>query len=181
MSAIVSDISSFSGRLDRPEPADIVFLPDKPFLYPWMTVKQSFDLFESRHLDFRRGVASEIVNGFGLGERERVGQCSKGMSERLHLALVIARAAPFYVLDEPLASVDPFTRDFLIGMIRTKRAPGSTVLLSTHLINDVESLFDDVMVISDGRLLHYGPVSDLKRDTDQSLEDAFKQMVAAHV
>ena len=180
MNCLVGSINRYQGVLKHPPPADIAYLPDKSFLYPWLTINQCFDLFGARHRDFRREVAAEIIDGFGLEGSSKVGQCSKGMSERLHLALVVARAARYYVLDEPLAAVDPFTRDFLVEMIRAKRRPDSTVLVSTHLISDVETLFEDVMMISDGRLLCYAGASEVCGD-GEDLEAAFKRMVADHV
>jgi ABC-2 type transport system ATP-binding protein len=103
------------------------------------------------------------------------------MSERLHLALIIARSCPYYIFDEPLAAVDPFTRDFLIEMVKTRRKPDSVTLISTHLISDVEQLFDDVMMISNGTLIYHGDAEGLRQKTGMDLESSFKKMVADYV
>ena len=177
---VCGDIGRYDGALRCPSRDEIAYLPDKPFLFSWMTVGQAIDLFSARHQDFRDDVAEEFLAGSAIKRSAPVGSLSKGMSERLHLALIMARRPRLYVLDEPLAGVDPLTRDRLIENIIEVRCQEAPMLLSTHLIEGVERVFDAVMMVVDGRLLRSGKVADVRRIGDGSLEMAFKRLVAAH-
>lgn len=177
---VCGDIGRYDGALRCPSRDEIAYLPDKPFLFSWMTVGQAIDLFSARHQDFRDDVAEEFLAGSAIKRSAPVGSLSKGMSERLHLALIMARRPRLYVLDEPLAGVDPLTRDRWIENIIEVRCQEAPMLLSTHLIEGVERVFDAVMMVVDGRLLRSGKVADVRRIGDGSLEMAFKRLVAAH-
>lgn len=174
---IVGDISTFEGSVVRPQRSCVSYLPDQPFLYPWLSVEQCASLFESRYHDFRRDVFEEFLQGSSLTPSRRVRELSKGMSERLHLALAISRAPDLYVFDEPLGGVDPLTRDLLLDLIKCFRAPESTLLLSTHLINGIDRVFDQVLLIADGRLLAHDNVANLRALGDGDLELAYKKKV----
>lgn len=174
---IVGDISTFQGSLERPERSRVSYLPDQPFLYPWLSVEQCASLFESRYADFRRDVFNQFLEGSPLTPSQRVRELSKGMSERLHLALIISRAPDLYVLDEPLGGVDPITRDLLLDLIERFRAPESVLLLSTHLINGIDRLFDQVLLIAEGRLIAHDTVANLRALGDGDLEFAYKKKV----
>ena len=176
---VCGDIGRYDGALRCPSRDEIAYLPDKPFLFSWMTVGQAIDLFSARHQDFRDDVAEEFLAGSAIKRSAPVGSLSKGMSERLHLALIMARRPRLYVLDEPLAGVDPLTRDRLIENIIEVRCQEAPMLLSTYLIEGVERVFDAVMMVVDG-LLRSGKVADVRRIGDGSLEMAFKRLVAAH-
>lgn len=142
---LVGDIAKFKGSLQAPNRTDISYLPDEPFLYPWLSVGQCVELFSARHSDFRVDVFEEFLAGAAFSASSKVRSLSKGMSERLHLALIMSRAPKLYVLDEPLAGVDPLARDYLLELIRTLRSPEAPLLLSTHLINGVDSIFNEIM------------------------------------
>lgn len=180
MRVLCGDINRYEGEAVVPSRKDIAYLPDKPFLYRWLSVEQAMMLFSSRHADFRKAVFEHFLEGSNVTMRRRVGELSKGMLERLHLALIMARAPRIYVLDEPLAGVDPLTRDRLLEIIRVSRSEGAPVLLSTHLIQGVERIFDRVMMISDGRLLALGTVEEVRRQGDGDLEQAYKRVVSSY-
>ncbi|WP_420367259.1 ATP-binding cassette domain-containing protein [Curtobacterium sp. L1-20] len=131
----------------------IAYLPDVPIWYPWLRLSTCIQLAARLWPDFDVERGHRLLRILGLSERMRVRQLSKGMSEQVHIALVLARRCSLYVFDEPLAAVDPVTRDRVVELIRTEREPGSTVLISTHLIAGLESLFDEAVVIDDGRVL----------------------------
>ena len=120
---LVGDIAKFKGSLQAPSRTDISYLPDEPFLYPWLSVGQCVELFTARHSDFRVDVFEEFLAGAAFSASSKVRSLSKGMSERLHLALIMSRAPKLYVLDEPLAGVDPLARDYLLELIHTLRSP----------------------------------------------------------
>lgn len=145
-------INRYTGTV-RTSATTIAYLPDTPFLAPWLRIEESVQLAAELWSDFDSEVAETIVERLGLDPGLRVRHASKGMSEQLHLGLVLARRSPLYVFDEPLAAVDPLTRDRLVEMVRRHRAPGSTVIISTHLIAGLESLFDEAVVIHAGSVV----------------------------
>lgn len=173
---LIGDIQIYDGLLTKPNREDIAFLPDKPFLYDWMTVDESISLYKSRHLDFRPEIAREFLQGSKIANKSKISSLSKGMSERLHLAITIARKPKLYILDEPLAGVDPYTREELLAMITKYRHQEAPLILSTHLISGVESIFDNIMIINDGSVL-------LKKEKayfdseNKNLEEIFKEII----
>ncbi len=178
MRAIAGDIDNYKGSLIKPERANIAYLPDKPFLYGWMNVGQCSDLFASRYDDFRQDVFDKFLDGSDITTTTKVKELSKGMSERLHLALIMSRSPELYILDEPLSGVDPLTRDHLLELVDTLRVPDAPVLLSTHLISGVEKIFDEVILMSDGRILAHDTADNLRRIGDGDLEIAYKRSFA---
>jgi len=154
------------------------YLPDESFLYPFLTVGDSIAFAEDIFDDFDPGVARRIFSQLGLGMDVRIGQASKGMLELAHLGMILARRCKLYVFDEPLAAVDPLTRDRLIEMVRRFRSPGSTVVISTHLIGGLESLFDEAVVIHQGKLVLHNDTATLA--AQGGLEQRFKETVASY-
>ncbi|MET3208587.1 UNVERIFIED_CONTAM: ABC-2 type transport system ATP-binding protein [Paenibacillus sp. PvR008] len=155
----------------------VSYLPDREFLYQWMSIEQSIDFFHHSFTDFDRDRAYSMVKALGLNVKDKIKSLSKGMQERLSISLVFARKARLYVLDEPLAAVDPSTRDKIMQIILENFDPSSAILISTHLINDVERLFTDVAFVNDGKVLLQGSVDDIKGEHKQSIEELFKAMV----
>jgi ABC-2 type transport system ATP-binding protein len=171
---LVGLIGRYEGRLRIDQPESVAYLPDEPFLYPFLRLGDCVDLFATRYADFSREKAESIFDGLGLDAGLRVGECSRGMREQLHLGLLMAREARLYVFDEPLAAVDPLTREKLVTLILDHRAAGSGVLLSTHLIAEVEELVDEVLMLSEGELVLQAPVDELRRAGATTLEGLFK-------
>ncbi|MBK7164759.1 MAG: ABC transporter ATP-binding protein [Candidatus Microthrix sp.] len=171
-------ISSFDGRIKAPDPGSITFLPDKPFLYQFLTLRECLQLFSRLYPDFDEPLASQILSRLQLDLDKKVGECSRGMSEQLHLGLSLARRSNVYLFDEPLAAVDPLTRDALKDMIQEYRTPNSLVILSTHLIDDMDGLFDWVVILGHGRLVA-NQSTDSVLETGVSLEVFFKETVRA--
>lgn len=155
----------------------VSYLPDREFLYPWMTIEESIDFFARSFADFRREEAFGMIGALGLNLQDKIKALSKGMQERVSLSLVLARKARLFVMDEPLAAVDPSTRDKIMGMIREYFDPDSSILISTHLIRDVEELFTDVVFVNDGKVLLQGGVEELRREYGMTIEELFKQMI----
>lgn len=159
----------------RPGRARPVFLPDSPYLYGFLRVEECVDLMVRYFCDFSAQRATALIDELGLDPRKRVSSLSKGMSEQLSIALMLARENDVYLFDEPLAAVDPVTRDALIGIIRSHMPPGAVALLSTHLIFGLQDLFDSYMVIRDGALVRMGQVSDAAER--QNLENMVKEAI----
>jgi len=173
---VCRQINSYSGTIDVPPGDTICYLPDAPFLDGFLRLSDCVDLYQDLFRDFDSAIARDIFDRLGLNVSKRISECSKGMSEQTHLALALARRSALYILDEPLASVDPLTRDDLIDMIATYRMPGSSVVLSTHLIQGVESLFDEMVVLHRGKVVLQGKVDELQAE-GRGLEGRFKEVI----
>jgi ABC-2 type transport system ATP-binding protein len=156
----------------------VSYLPDRDFLYKWMKIKDAVNFFKDFFKDFDEKKAYEMIEFMKLEPNQKVTSLSKGMGERLNLSLILSRKARLYLLDEPLAAVDPATRDKLINAIIQNFRDDSTLIISTHLVNDVERLFDEAAFISDGRIILHENVEKLKEERGKSLEDVFKEMFA---
>jgi ABC-2 type transport system ATP-binding protein len=158
--------------------AIVSYLPDRDFLYKWMKVKDAVSFFKDFFKDFDEKKAYEMIDFMKLDPEQRVTSLSKGMGERLNLSLILSRNAKLYLLDEPLAAVDPATRDKLINAIIQNFREDSSIIISTHLVNDVERLFDEAAFISEGKIILHENVEKLKEESGNSLEDVFKEMFA---
>lgn len=169
-------INSYTGTIARTSTGSVAYLPDIPVLPRFFKLSDCIDLYSALFVDFDERTARALLDDLGLSLRRTVEECSKGMSEQVHIALLLARQTMLYVMDEPLAAVDPLTRDVLVEMINTRRYPGSSVLLSTHLISDVSSLFDEIVVLHGGRVVLAGQVEELK-ESEQDLEEVFKNAI----
>lgn len=174
---IVGDIEKHGGTLEGPGRAKIAYLPDSPFLYGWLKVKQCEQLFASRHPDFRADIFDAFLDGSKVKPDLKVGELSKGMNERLHLALIMSRSPQLYVLDEPLGGVAPIGRDQLLQLIQQLKAPNTPVLFSTHLINNVQHIFNEVVLIDSGRLVAHRGIHFLREFGEGDLEAAYKKLV----
>lgn len=153
------------------------YLPDKEFLYNWMTIKQAINFFNESFNDFNINKANHFIDLLGLKFDQKVNACSKGMLEQLNMALILSRDAKLYIFDEPLAAVDPLTRDKLLKMILDNFNKNSSLIISTHLINDVESLFTDVAFINNGKVILQDSVMNLKNKYNKSIQDIFKEII----
>lgn len=167
-------------RIDNEEPGPytksiVAYLPDKSYLPDWMTGMDAINYFSDFYKDFDRAKAQNMIIKFGLDPKQKFKTLSKGQQEKLSLILVMCRKAKLYVLDEPLGGVDPATRSKILELIMDNYAENSTVLLSTHLINDVECIFDRVLMISGGKLIVDSKVEEI-REKGKSVEEVFKEV-----
>lgn len=129
----------------------VSYLPDVNYLYKWMTIKDAVEFFKDFYSDFDINRAKELLEFMKLDEKQKVTTLSKGMIEKLNLTLVLARKAKLYILDEPLAGVDPAARDKILDAILESYNEDSSMIVSTHLVSDIERLFDDVAFIFRGK------------------------------
>ncbi|HZJ77266.1 MAG TPA: ABC transporter ATP-binding protein [Clostridia bacterium] len=153
----------------------IAYLPEKSYLPDWMTPKNAIKYISDFYKDFDKEKAYKMLEAFQLPENQKFKSMSKGMQEKLQLLLVMCRNARLYVLDEPLGGVDPAARAFILETILKNHPEGSTMLLSTHLIHDVESIFDTALMIGQGKILLHSKVEDIRKD-GKTIEDAFKEV-----
>ncbi len=151
------------------------YLPEQTFVHDWMRNIDAVDYFNDFFSDFDKVKALEMLKRFGLSEKQKSKTMSKGMQEKLLLSLVMSRNASFYILDEPMGGVDPATRASILNFIMENYAEKSTLLISTHLINDLQSVFTHALFIGGGKVLVNKSVAELTMD-GKSIEDNFKEV-----
>ncbi|MBR5342878.1 MAG: ABC transporter ATP-binding protein [Oscillospiraceae bacterium] len=164
---------------EKPGPASkaiISYLPDRNFLPDWMSARQMLDFFEDFYPDFRRDKATEMLGRLGIEETIRFGQMSKGTKEKAQLILVMSREAGLYLLDEPIGGVDPATRDFILDTIIRNYNPSASVVISTHLIADVENVLDEVIFINSGRIVVHSSVDEIREAQGKSVDAYFREV-----
>ena len=167
-------------RIDNEEPGAytksiIAYLPEKSYLPDWMRPCDALEYFSDFYKDFDRNEAEKMVDKFGLDMKQRLKTMSKGQQEKLRLALVLCRRAKLYILDEPLGGVDPAARSHILELIMENHEEDSTVLISTHLISDVEYIFDRVLMINNGQVVIDAHVDEIK-DKGKTVEEVFKEV-----
>lgn len=156
--------------------AKISYLPDNNYLNSWMTVGQIVDMFRDFYDDFRPQLAYEMLAKLGITPEVRFKTLSKGNKEKVSLILVMSRNARLYVLDEPIAGVDPATRDYIISTIINNYNPEASVLISTHLISDIEQVLDEVIFINNGRIMLKRSVDDIRAENGKSVDELFREV-----
>ena len=164
---------------DRPGPvtkAKVAYLPDNIYLNSWMTVKQIVAYFADFYADFSSEQAFAMMERLGISPEKKLKSLSKGNKEKVCLILVMSRKARLYVLDEPIAGVDPAARDYVISTIINNYNPDATVLISTHLIADVEQVLDEVLFIQQGRLILHKTVDDIRAEHGKSVDELFREV-----
>lgn len=154
----------------------ISYLPDKNFLCEWMTVKQMMDYTKDFFPDFRTERALEMIHNLGIDEKKRIKTLSKGTKEKVALIIAMSRDAKLYLLDEPIAGVDPAARDYVIKTIINNYSQESTVIISTHLIYDVEQVLSDVIFINNGKIVLEGQVDDIRMKERKSIDELFREV-----
>ena len=152
------------------------YLPEKTYLSDWMKAGDALEMFRDFYKDFDAEKAREMLKTFHLEANMRLKSMSKGMQEKLQLILVMSRAAKLYILDEPLSGIDPAARDSILDIILNNYSENSTVMLSTHLIYDVERIFDDVIMMSYGRLIAADSADAIRENTGKSLDAYFREV-----
>ncbi len=151
------------------------YLPERTYLPDWMKAKDAISYFDDFFTDFDKVKATEMLNRFRLDPNQKIKTMSKGMQEKLQLLIVMSRASKLYCLDEPLGGVDPATRSAILDVIMNNYAEKSTVLISTHLINDVERIFNSVLMIGEGKVKLDAGMDEI-RSGDKSVEEIFKEV-----
>ncbi|MGL4485300.1 MAG: ABC transporter ATP-binding protein [Anaerovoracaceae bacterium] len=153
----------------------IAYLPDRTMFGDWMKAKDAMEMFQDFFPDFDYMKAKNMLQSLKLDENQRLKTMSKGMLEKFQLALVMSRKAELYILDEPLAAVDPATRDYILETILNNYNTEGTILISTHLIQDVEKVFDEVIFINEGKIDLFGNVDDIRDKYGKSIDELFRE------
>lgn len=164
---------------DQPGPktrAKVAYLPDNIYLNSWMTVKQIVEYFQDFYEDFSAERAYEMLSRLDISPARRLKTLSKGNKEKVCLILVMSRQAKLYVLDEPIAGVDPAARDYVISTIINNYNPNATVLISTHLIADIEQVLDEALFIHQGRVILQKTVDEIREENGKSVDELFREV-----
>lgn len=156
--------------------AIVSYLPERTYLDESMKISEAVDLFETFYLDFDRNKAFKMLEKLNLDPTKRIKTLSKGNREKVQLILVMSRRAKLYCLDEPIAGVDPAARDYILSTIINNYEPDATILLSTHLITDVENILDEVVFIQNGHIKMQAEVEDIRCKEGKSVDDLFREV-----
>ena len=154
----------------------VSYLSDKEYLPDWMSAKQLMDFFADFYADFDRERAKEMLARLSIDETMRIKQMSKGTREKVQLILVMSRQAKLYLLDEPIGGVDPATRDYILDTIIRNYNPEAAVVISTHLIADVEQVLDEVIFIQNGQILLQSDVDSIREEKGKSVDQYFREV-----
>ncbi len=156
--------------------AAVSYLPERTCIPLWMTARQLMDFYQDFYADFRREAAEEMLRHLNIREDQRIKQMSKGTREKVQLIMVMSRAARLYLLDEPIGGVDPATRDYILSTIITNYNPEAAVVISTHLIADVERVLDEVVFINQGQMVLHTSVDEIREEKGMSVDELFREV-----
>lgn len=156
--------------------AIVSYLPERNALPEWMTTAQAVDYYADFFEDFNRDRAKEMIANLGLQENQRIKTMSKGTREKLQLILTMSREAKLYLLDEPIGGVDPATRDYILHTIISNYNPDATIIISTHLITDVEPILDEVIFLREGKVVLYNSVDNIREEKGKSVDELFREV-----
>jgi ABC-2 type transport system ATP-binding protein len=154
----------------------VSYLPERTYLADWMSAGQLLDFFGDFYQDFRRERAVEMLEHLGIDQKQRIRQMSKGTREKVQLILVMSRQAKLYLLDEPIGGVDPATRDYILNTIIGNYNPEASVVISTHLIADVEQVLDEVIFINQGHVVLQQSVDSIREEQGKSVDQLFREV-----
>ncbi len=156
--------------------AIVSYLPERIALTDWMNVRQLMDFYGDFYADFQRVTAEQMLAQLQLPLGQTVRQMSKGTREKLQLILTMSRKAKLYLLDEPIGGVDPATRDYILHTILSNYNPEAAVVISTHLITDVESILDSVIFLNQGKVVLQSTVDDIRETRGKSVDAYFREV-----
>ena len=154
----------------------ISYLPERTYLDKTMTVQNVIKYFSEFYDNFDSKKAIKLLSDLGLDINQKLNKMSKGMQEKVQLVLVMSRKADLYILDEPLGGVDPATRDYILDTILTNFNDGASVIISTHLIADIERILDEVIFINDGEIILTSDTDELRTKENASIDEIFRRM-----
>ena len=158
--------------------AHVAYLPDRDFLPDWMKVDALIRLYEKFYEDFNRETAEIMLRNLDISPDMVFKKMSKGTREKVQLILTMSRKADVYLLDEPIAGVDPAARDYIIRTIISNYNPEGLVLISTHLIADIESVLDEVIFLKEGEIVLHENADDLRMRVNKSVDEYFREVFA---
>lgn len=154
----------------------VSYLPERTYLSPSMKVKEAIRMFEDFYEDFKRERAEEMLGKLNISVNDTIKSLSKGTREKVQLVLVMSRDAKVYLLDEPMGGVDPAARDYILKTILTNYNENACVVISTHLISDVEKVLDEVVFIQNGKVILNETVDEIRENKGKSVDALFREV-----
>ena len=156
--------------------AVVSYLPERISIPTWMTARQLMDFYQDFYKDFNREAAAQMLSHLNIDLSQKIKSMSKGTREKLQLIMVMSRRAKLYLLDEPIGGVDPATRDYILSTIISNYEPEASVIISTHLISDVEKVLDDVIFIDKGKIVLESSVDAIREEKGMSVDALFREV-----
>jgi ABC-2 type transport system ATP-binding protein len=154
----------------------VSYLPERTYLDIHMKVKDIINYFKDFYSDFDIERAYDMLSKLNINPNDKIKTMSKGTREKVQLILVMSRKAQLYFLDEPIGGVDPAARDYILNTIITNYNPEASVIISTHLISDIEKVLDDVIMIKDGELVMHKKVDGIREEYGKSVDEVFREV-----
>lgn len=154
----------------------ISYLPERSYLNDWMKISDILNLFSDFYTDFDRERAEQMLTDLKISKEEKLKTMSKGTKEKVQLILVMSRHASLYLLDEPIGGVDPATREYILHTILKNFDENSSILITTHLIQDVETIFDQVLFLNQGKIVIDGEVDEIREKYGKSIDGLFREV-----
>ena len=154
----------------------VSYLPERTYLADWMRVSDLLGFFGDFYQNFNQEKAKEMLERLDINPNDRLKTMSKGTKEKVQLILVMSREAGLYLLDEPIGGVDPAARDYILNTIITNYSENATVIISTHLIADVERVLDDVIFIASGKIVMTSSVDEIREEQGKSVDELFREV-----
>ena len=154
----------------------VSYLPERTYLNDWMKVKEMVGFFDDFYEDFDAQCAYKMCERLNININDKLKTMSKGTKEKVQLILVMSRKAQLYFLDEPIGGVDPAARDYILNTIITNYNPEASVIISTHLISDVEQILDEVVMIKNGHLVMHKTVDEIREEEGKSVDELFREV-----
>lgn len=154
----------------------ISYLPERSYLNDWMKISDILNLFSDFYTDFDRERAEQMLTDLKISKEEKLKTMSKGTKEKVQLILVMSRRASLYLLDEPIGGVDPATREYILHTILKNFDENSSILITTHLIQDVETIFDQVLFLNQGKIVINGEVDEIREKYGKSIDGLFREV-----
>ena len=154
----------------------VSYLPERTYLNDWMTVRYLVDFFDDFYTDFDKAKAYDMFQRLDIKSDARLKTMSKGTKEKVQLILVMSRNASLYLLDEPIGGVDPAARDYILNTIISNYSENATVMISTHLISDVERILDDIIFINQGSIALVSSVEEIREKNNKSVDELFREV-----
>lgn len=154
----------------------VAYLPDKSYLNEWMKVSDIITMFGEFYSNFDMALARKLVHDLGIDENARLKSLSKGNQEKIQLILVMSRRAELYILDEPIGGVDPAAREYIINTIIGNYNENATVIISTHLINEIENILDEAIFLKNGEIIIFDNCDNIRENSKKSLDGVFREV-----
>ena len=151
------------------------YQPDRVYLNDWMTVKDLVQMMADFYPNFNKDKAFDMLKSLKIEAGDKLKSLSKGTKEKVQLILTMSREVPLYMLDEPIGGVDPAARDYILNTIISNYSENATVIISTHLISDIESVLNYVLFLKEGNIIRQGDVDDIREEKGMSIDQLFRE------